>query len=166
MSEGWNGGINFVVTARNARRQATGNSERSSTQMRLDVYVEDTEFAPRPQAFDVSVISPHSSSFRGSRPKKHIADKENEKHEHYKSLCEYYGIDLHAMVMDIYGLVGEGSHRGIQQFANFLASKTGTSPSAEKAKLLTRLTSLVLKYVATCINRRGLQAPPPLPVSI
>ena len=89
---------------RQSRREATGNSERASTQMRLDVYVDNVEFAARPQAFDVSVISPHSASHRVSRTAAHahIASKEREKRIHYRSLCDYYGIDLHPMVMDVY----------------------------------------------------------------
>ena len=69
-------------------------------------------------------------------------------------------MDFHPMVMDIYGDLGEGFLRGAQQISNFLTAKSGTSPSVEKAKLLSRLTFLVVQYVATCINRRRLQAPP------
>ena len=126
--------------------------------MRLDVYVDSAEFAARPQAFDVSVVSPRSASHRvsSSASHAHIASKEREKRVHYRSLCDYYGIDLHPMVMDVYGCVGEGFDIGAQRVANFIAIKKGSSPSVEKHRLLTRLSSLVLQYVAVSVNRRKL----------
>ena len=62
------------------------------------------------------------------------------------------------MVIDTYGCIGDGFDKGARPIANFLSLKNGTSPLTEKQNLLTRLTCLVVKYVAVCVNRRLVQS--------
>ena len=144
-------------------RRATGSSEQPNEQLRMDVFVDDIGFAPTPQGFDVAIISPHSTvagyTPRSTRPARfHIVRKEQEKQTHYRFLCRQENMELYPMVIDTYGCIGDGFDKGAQRIANFLALKNGTSPLTEKQNLLTRLTCLVVKYVAVCVNSRLVQS--------
>ena len=124
--------------------------------LRMDIYVDDPGFAPQPQGFDVSVISPHSHTYSTRVSGQAIAAREREKRRQYRRVCESTNMELHPMVIDIYGRIGEGFEKGAQRIASFMAGKKGTSPLTEKINLLTTLTSLVVQCVAISINRRKL----------
>ena len=126
---------------------------------RLDFYIDDPSFAPTPQGFDVTVVSPHSQPYVSSTKSTAgfaLESAEEAKRVKYGSLCAELGMDFHPMAIDIYGSIGPGFAKGMDLIANYISSKRGTCPSTERRGLVTQLSSLVLQRTAVSVNRRRL----------
>ena len=124
---------------------------------RLDVYVDDLELSPRPQGFDVTVISPHSrpySTMAKTTPRDALKRAEGTKRSRYDSLCSELQMDFHPMAFYVYGNVGPGTEQAIHLLSDFSARRRGTNPADERRTLLLRLCSLVLQRTAVAVNRR------------
>ncbi len=120
-------------------------------QRKHDLYISNLSVPPRPQAYDLTFISPHSEPYArdGGRHPSWAADNaEKAKKRRYGRPSEENEIDFHPMAMVLYGRIGSAFERGIHPLISLTAQRRGTSPAQERSKLLTRFVSRVLQLTA------------------
>lgn len=92
----------------------------------ISFFIDDDEFAPKAQGFDVAEISPHSHPYcRASRydGRKALGVAEKAKREKYGDLSNELNIEFHPMAIDICGSIGPGFERGVHLLATYFDNK-------------------------------------------
>lgn len=93
---------------------------------RLDLFVDDPQFAPRALGYNVSAISPHStphSRASSSDPSVLLSQADKVKKGRFQALRNDLAIDFHPNAFDGYGSVGPGTEAGLHRVSGYMASR-------------------------------------------
>ena len=124
---------------------------------RADLFFDAPTIAASPVAVDVTVVSPHTpahTAAAAAAPAGAATAAEETKHIKYAPFLADGSIQLWAIGFDIFGAAGTEARKRVRRLSEIAASRRGTSPDAEYARLMTRLSGLVLHSTAVAVNRR------------
>ena len=138
-------------------------SEGPDTAHRLDLVIDEPLFGRR-HGYDFTIVSPHTHlSHAAQIPAGAALHAERQKRRKYHALCRDNNIEFTPVAIDTYGALGPGAKAALQSWAAFIATRRGTSPQHEFAKLSSITVSTVLQHTALAINRRQLSPTDDLP---
>ncbi len=130
-----------------------------TSQRKYDLFISDLSVSPRPQAYDLTIISPHSEPYvrnAGRNPTWAVQSAERKKIRKYGPSSTEKQIEFHPLAMDLYGCIGPTFDPGLHSVISLIAQRRGTSPITERSNLLTKMMSRALQLTAVAINRRRL----------